>query len=57
MSITHEYDWEMLYAHNQMSMNIRTNLYGKNDLTPRQVEWCRAWLPAFADWQAARGVK
>jgi hypothetical protein len=38
---------DRLRAHNEVCMSLRTNLYSKNDLTPRQIEWCRAWIPAF----------
>jgi len=27
------------------------------DLTPRQIEWCRAHIPMFAEMQRLRGVK
>lgn len=35
------------YAFNAMYTSIHTNLYSKKDLTPRQIEWCKAWIPAF----------
>jgi len=38
------------YGYNAMCMSICTNLYNKlnrKDLTPRQIEWCKAWIPAF----------
>tara|TARA_R110000868_G_scaffold68383_3_gene202054 strand:- start:638 stop:754 length:117 start_codon:yes stop_codon:yes gene_type:complete len=38
-------------------MGMRVNLYDKNDLTPRQIEWCRAHIPMFAEMQRLRGVK
>jgi len=40
-----------------MQINLRTNLYDKNDLTPRQIEWCRANIPMFAEMERLRGVK
>ena len=41
-----------LRAHNEMTMNIRTNLYSKKDLTPRQIEWCRKDGLACIWWEA-----
>lgn len=44
-------------AYNSICMGMRVNLYDKNDLTPRQIEWCRAHIPMFAEMQRLRGVK
>lgn len=45
------------FVHNIMCLNIRKNLFSKSDLTPRQIEWCRAHIPAFAEMQRLMGVK
>jgi hypothetical protein len=37
-----------LRAHNEVCMSVPTKLiYRPSDLTPRQIEWCRAWISAF----------